>query len=129
MLMTIHYHIVIVTSALKNTLIKDSEALIQWFKSNSMQATPSNYQTISSGQRTHEICNTFNISGITIECEDIVKLLEVDIDFKLNFNFYISKLCRKASRQLNVLKRLSALLNLQCNLVIYKTFILSAFNY
>jgi hypothetical protein len=36
----------------------------------------------------------------------LVKLLGVAIDFKLNFNENISNICKKASRQLNVLKRI-----------------------
>jgi hypothetical protein len=38
-----------------------------------------------------------------IKCETI-------LDFKLNFNEHISKICKKASRQLNVLKRIGKLL-------------------
>jgi hypothetical protein len=40
-----------------------------------------------------------------------VKLLGVTIDFELKFNFYISNICKNASRQLNVLKRLGKYLN------------------
>ena len=47
------------------------------------------------------------ISDTQINCEDVVKLLGVDIDYQLNFDHHISNLCRKAGQQLNVLKRLS----------------------
>jgi hypothetical protein len=48
----------------------------------------------------------FNLNGINTTCEDEVKLLGVTIDFKLNFNKHISNICKKAARQLNVLKRI-----------------------
>ena len=35
-----------------------------------------------------------------------VKLLGVTIDFELNFNTCIADICKKASRQLNILKRI-----------------------
>ena len=64
-----------------------------------------------------------------INCEDVVKLLGVDIDYQLNFDQHISNLCRKASQQLNVLKRLSPFLSRLNKLTIFHTFILSNFNY
>jgi hypothetical protein len=33
----------------------------------------------------------------------VVKLLGIDIDYQLNFNYHIKNICRKASQQLNVL--------------------------
>jgi polyribonucleotide nucleotidyltransferase len=47
-----------------------------------------------------------NLNGINLSCEDEVKLLGVTIDFKPNFNTHISNICKKAARQLNVLKRI-----------------------
>jgi hypothetical protein len=46
------------------------------------------------------------LEGIEIECETEGKLLGVAIYFKLNFNDHISNICKKSSRQLNVLKRI-----------------------
>ena len=64
-----------------------------------------------------------------IKCEDSVKLLGVTLDFQLNFNIHISNICKKASRQLNVLKRISKHLCKLGKLNIYHSFILSNFNY
>jgi hypothetical protein len=41
-----------------------------------------------------------------VDCEKEVKLLGVTIDCQLKFNTHISNICKKASRQLNVLKRI-----------------------
>jgi hypothetical protein len=47
-----------------------------------------------------------NLNGNIIKTEDEVKLLGVTIDYELKFNSHITNICRKASRQLNVLKRI-----------------------
>jgi hypothetical protein len=46
------------------------------------------------------------LQGNKIDCEDEVKLLGVTFDFKLTFNSHVSHICKKASQQLNVLKRI-----------------------
>jgi hypothetical protein len=58
-----------------------------------------------------------------------VKLLGVTIDSNLNFNNHISEICKKASRQLNILKRIGKYLNRLGRLTAYYSFILSNFNY
>jgi uncharacterized protein YpmS len=72
---------------------------------------------------------TFTIDGNKIECESEVKLLGVTIDFQLNFNEHVSNICKKASRQLNVLKRIGTHLTKLGKLTIYYSFIMSNFNY
>ena len=57
------------------------------------------------------------------------KLLGVTIDFELKFNSHIANICKKASRQLNVLKRVGKYLNKLSKLTIYHSFILSNFHY
>ena len=93
-----------------NKLIKmlqeESKILIYWFSINKMKANPEKVQAITVGKKTHDKNLKFNLEGIEIECETEVKLLGVTIDFKLNFNEHISNICKKASRQLNVLKRI-----------------------
>ena len=54
---------------------------------------------------------SFNLNGNIIKIEDEVKLLVVTIDYELKFNSHITNICRKASRQLNVLKRMGKYLN------------------
>ena len=58
-----------------------------------------------------------------------VKLLGIEIDYQLNFDAHVSSICRKASQQLNVLKRLSSFLDRLSKLTIFHTFILSNFNF
>ena len=72
---------------------------------------------------TIKVCNT------QIKCEDVVKLLGVDIDHQLNYDQHISNLCRQTGQQLNVLKRMSSFSSRFKKITIFHTFILSNFNY
>ena len=69
------------------------------------------------------------ISDTETVCEEVVKLLGIDTDYKLNFDQHISYLCRKEGQQLNVLKKLRPFLSRLNKLTIFYTFILSNFNY
>ena len=110
-------------------LQKESSTLINWFRINCIQANPEKFQAIGVGKRTHDMNLTIKVSDTQINCEDVVKLLGVDIDYQLNFDHHISNLCRKAGQQLNVLMRLSPFLSRLNKLTIFHTFILSNFNY
>ena len=112
-----------------NTLEKDSLNLIDWFTSNQMKVNPDKFQAIATGKNTQFKNISFNLNGNIIKTEDEVKLLGVTIDYELKFNSHITNICRKASRQLNVLKRMGKYLNRLGKLTIYHSFILSNFNY
>ena len=94
-----------------------------------MQANPEKFQAIAVGKKTHEKNVVFDVNGIVISCDDEVKLLGVTLDFKLNFNTHISNICKKAARQLNVLKRIGKNLTRLGKLTIYYSFIMSNFSY
>jgi hypothetical protein len=76
-----------------------------------MKANPDKFQAIAIGKKTNKHKLTFNLNGNNITCEDNVKLIGVAIDSDLNFNNHISEICKKASRQLNILKRIGKNLN------------------
>jgi hypothetical protein len=71
-----------------------------------MQTNPDKYQAIAVGKKTYATELVFNIESANISCNEVVKLLGIDIDCQLNFDKYIKNICRKASQQLNVLKRI-----------------------
>ena len=110
-------------------LEKDSLALIEWFSCNQMKANPDKFQALAIGKKSMDKNIVFDLAGNKIKCEKEVKLLGVTIDFELKFNSHISNICKKASRQLNVLKRLGKYLNKLGKLTIYHSFILSNFNF
>ena len=94
-----------------------------------MKAKPEKFQAIAVGEQTRNEDITFNLENNVIKCEENVKLLGVTLDFQLNFNTHVSNICKKASKQLNVLKRIGKHLCKLGKLNIYHSFILSNFNY
>ena len=96
---------------LTNVLEEESKVLITWFNDNQMQANPDKFQTIAVGKKTHDDNISFNLDGNIIKWNDEVKLLGVTFDFMLNFYSHISNICKRASQQLNVLKRIGLHLN------------------
>ena len=58
-----------------------------------------------------------------------VKLLDIEIDNKLNFEKHISNICKKASNQLNVICRLETFMGHKEKEAIINTFGHSNFNY
>ena len=84
----------------------DSKILIDWFSFNCMKANPDKFQAIAVGKQTSLRNPTFNVNNSVISCEDVVKLLGVDIDFNLTFDSHIKNICKKAGQQINVLKRI-----------------------
>jgi hypothetical protein len=79
--------------------------------------------------KTHAKTPVFKIDSAEITSDEVVKLLGIDIDYQLNFNYHIENICRKASQQLNVLKRIGCFLSKLNKLTIFHTFILSNFNF
>ena len=72
---------------------------------------------------------TFRVADIEIPIKDNVKVLGVHIDDKLKFDKHISVICKKASRHLNAISRVSKFLDEKCRISLYHSFILSHFNY
>ena len=70
-----------------------------------------------------------NVEEEVIECSNLVKLLGVTLDNKLNLNKHVSNLCKKGSQKLHALARIS---NIMCQDKLYilmKAFIESQFGY
>jgi hypothetical protein len=95
-----------------------------------MKANPDKLQALAIGKKSFDHKIVFELKGNRIECENDVKLLGVTIDYELKFDKHInSDICKKASRQLNVLKRIGKYLNKLGRLTIYYSFILSNLTY
>ena len=91
-----------------------------------MKANPAEFQAICIGKNAHDSITSFNINSVEIKCEDNATLLGTNIDFMLRFDDRLSKICKKASKQLAVLKRLRRFLTKQGKMI---SFIVSNFNY
>ena len=114
---------------LKSVLEQESQILISWFDQNLMKANPDKFQAICIGKKTHDNIESFQIGQTNIKCDDSVTLLGINIDYMLKFDAHVSEICKKASKQLAVLKRLGGFLTKQGKLVIYNSFIASNFSY
>ena len=115
---------------IEKTLTSDIDTLRKWFKENSFEANPVKFQPmlISSRDKTDLKLNV-SVDGTMLETAESIKILGVTVDRKLNFNDHVSQMCTKAGRQLNVLQRLKGCLDYNSRMAIYKTFIMSNFNY
>ena len=111
-------------------LIKtNTNICIDWFKDNEMTANPSKFQAITIGAKNSEL-DKFNIdTGFDIQIEKNVTLLGIDIDKNLKFDSHINKICKKAAKQLNSLKRLSQYMGQKEKKTLVISFILCHFNY
>ena len=67
--------------------------------------------------------------NISLPSSNTMKVLGIDIDDRLTFDGHISNMCIKAGRQLNVLQRLRGSLDQDSRMAIFKSFIMSNFNY
>ena len=114
--------------SLTRSLESDAASTLSWFENNHMCANPDKFQAIVLGMKNPETLN-FQLGNITIKPEDKVRLLGIDLDSKLNFNCHIHEICQKAARQINALKRLSKFLTLESRMAIFRSFIMSNFNY
>jgi hypothetical protein len=105
-----------------------SDTILNWCRDNQMEANPTKFQImIASNSATEVVVD--RTANTTIKSEPSVKLLGVTLDENLNFDLHISHLVSKASRQLNCLKRIAYHFDPSLKLLLYKTFILSTFNY
>ena len=94
-----------------------------------MKANPIKFQAVCIGKRAHDDITPLKIDSAEIKCEDNVTLLGVNIDFMLRFDDHVSQVCKRASKQLAVLKRIGRVLTKQGKMTTYNSFIVSNFNY
>ena len=114
-----------------NILIQDSKRAIRWFTDNFMKANPSKFQLmfLKPNRSNMSVPCNIQIDNCKINSSDEVSLLGITIDNKLNFDQHVLKLCKKAARQLKILIRFKKLLGLKEKEILFKTFILSNFNF
>ena len=117
-------------SDLINKLESDSNIAIEWFKMNKMIVNPDKFQAMVLNKKRFDLTNTnFQVDNQVIKLVSSVELLGIQIDDKLNFNLYISKICKSAANQLNVLIRLKQFLSFHAKEVLINSYIISNFNY
>ena len=110
-------------------LEKECETAINWFKINNMIVNPDKFQSMIISSNTEQSNTPVEINGVSLTPKSSVKLLGIEIDNKLNFETHVSKLCNKASNQLNAICRLQPYLGQKEKETIINTFVQSNFNY
>ena len=98
----------------------DSHLAIEWFESNYMKLNQHKCHLLVSGYKHENIWA--QIGEVKIWESLKQKLLEVVIDRDLNFNEYVSYLCKKAGRKRSILSRLLNLMSFQQRKFLLKSF-------
>ena len=117
-------------SDLIGVLEEEAGIALTWLKQNQMIANPEKFHALLIKKDQTNTCGeNINIQGKIIKSEKTVKLLGIQLGYKLNFEQHISELCRKAASQLNVLKRLKQFIGFNERKILVQSFVYSNFNY
>ena len=108
-------------------LKKDFEILENWFYDNYMVLNPRKCEFMGFGKTNEN--EVFTYHEIRLKKTTPKKLLGITIDEHLSFNEHLTNVCKRASRKLNALSRVSSFLSYQHKKVIANSFISGQFNY
>ena len=87
----------------------EADSALSWLEQNEMIANPRKFHALFvKKDQINTCCISLDFQGHSIKSKETFKLLGVTLDYKLNFDPYLSNLCKKATAQLNVLKRLKS---------------------
>ena len=108
-----------------------SNVMLKWFDENMMKANPEKFQYIIFNRNKKDGVNVINVNNVVIESSPVVKLLGVHVDYNLSFNYHIHEICRKAGLKLNVLARVSRILDSDSStkMLLFNSCIISQFNF
>ena len=118
-----HKDPIIVQTSMENAC----ETAINWFRMNNMKANPDKFQAMVLSRRKCKI--QFNVENCVLPMTNCIKLLGIYIDDELKFTDHIQQLTVKSARQVNVLSRLSKILNTESKLQLVNCLVLSNFRY
>ena len=105
----------------------DSAIAICWFESNYMKLNTNKCHLLFSGTKNEHMWA--KVGNNKIWESNTVKLLGVTIDNQLKFNEHVLNICKKASRKLSALSRMSSFLSFDKKRIIFKAFFESQFKY
>ena len=116
-------------TTLQGILQNEAKLMVDWFEINAMQANPDKFQgmLLKGAKTVGDFANTVQGTEITFVSE--INALGVCIDDQLSFNAHVDRICTKAGRQVSALQRLTGVLDYESWLAIYKSFIMSNFDY
>ena len=92
-------------------LEKESDVAIKWFSHNNMIVNPKKFQAIIINRQNRSNRNCcLTINNAEIKSKELVTLLGIEIDNKLNFEKHVSTICKKANNLLNAISRIGTYL-------------------
>ena len=107
------------------SLQESSKKLFKWFTDNQMKTNEEKCHLIVSSNKATEI----QIGDFSIKNSENEKLLGVHIDSNLNFDFHVNQLCKKASKKLRALSRVTPYMTLEKKKLVINSFFNAQFNY
>ena len=108
-----------------NTLEPTTEKMFKWFSFSNLKANASKSHLFLSPYQPVPV----NIKGSIIESTNCEKLLGIHIDSNFSFEYHINRICCKASRKFQVLSRIAKYISEDKKRMLFKSFIISQFNY
>ena len=102
------------------SLEHDSAIAICWFESNYMKLNTEKCHLLISGNKNEHMWA--KVGNDKIWESNTVKLLGITIDNQLKFNEHVLNICKKASRKLSALSRMSSFLNFDKKIIILRLF-------
>ena len=106
---------------------KDLERIDKWYIENQMIRNHSKYQAMVMGRREEDLY--FRCENTVIPNVTEVEMLGVILDEKLKFDQHVSKVCRKVTQKIAVLRRMRNMLPFELRKAIYNSFITPHYNY
>ena len=105
----------------------DSALAVCWFESNYMKLNTDKCHLIISGHKHESFCA--DIGNDRIWESNYVKLLGINIDRSLKFDFHMLNVCSKANRKLIILSGMFKFLTFEKRRVLIKAYFESQFKY
>ena len=109
----------------KKSLEESSKELFKWFDDNLMKSNPDTCHLLLSTNDNVAI----RIGDFQIENTKRKKLLGIQFDNKLSFDYHLLEICKKASRKLYALGRVTPYMNLSKRKILMNVFFNSQFSY
>ena len=111
-------------------LEKESDVAIKWFSDNNMIVNPKKFQAIIINRQNRSNRNCcLTINNAEIKSKELVTLLGIEIDNKLNFEKDVSTICKKANNLLNAISRIGTYLGKKGKKILINSFVYYNFNY
>ena len=105
-------------------------AMAEWLNENQMIANSSKFHAvILQNDQTNVSGTSLSVNDHVLSTETEINLPGITIDYRLSFDTHIGNLYKKATRQINALKRLSSFLNQSSKHTVVNSFIIANFSY